>query len=278
VFKTILVAVDGSETCIKGVRYAVNIAKRNQAKVRILYVVDIKLLEGPFLRDVSASLAIVPIADYQKNIATILEERGKAAVAVVEQLCEQEGIECEPVIKTGLVSRTICTEADDTDLIVVGRRGEHVHWSDGFLGTTVEAVARRAKKPVLVTSDEYHEMGVIVMAYDGSSHANRALSIAAGVAGEWELPLRVVSVSDQETAAASLRSEVDKLLTDRGLSFEMQVLEGEPDEEIAKVVESVDGPLLVMGAYGHSRVRELILGSTTVQVLRKTTCPVLLYR
>ena len=40
----------------------------------------------------------------------------------------------------------------------------------------------------------------------------------------------------------------------------------------------MDGPLLVMGAYGHSRVRELILGSTTVQVLRRTTCPVLLYR
>ena len=53
---------------------------------------------------------------------------------------------------------------------------------------------------------------------------------------------------------------------------------GHPDEAIVSVVERTDADLLVMGAYGHSRIRNLIIGSTTTALLRACTVPVLVVR
>ena len=73
----ILVPTDGSEESFIGVRYAVGLAGQWGATLHGLYVVDVKMLEGPFFRDVSAALGTAPYVNYQGNIAMILEERGK---------------------------------------------------------------------------------------------------------------------------------------------------------------------------------------------------------
>jgi nucleotide-binding universal stress UspA family protein len=54
--------------------------------------------------------------------------------------------------------------------------------------------------------------------------------------------------------------------------------EGNPEEVITSVAREGNHDLIVMGAYGHTRIRELILGSVTTLVLRKSTIPVLLSR
>ena len=57
-----------------------------------------------------------------------------------------------------------------------------------------------------------------------------------------------------------------------------RLLPGDPDEVIAAQVREHSIKLLVMGAYGHSRIREFILGSTTTSLLRTCRVPVLLFR
>ena len=56
------------------------------------------------------------------------------------------------------------------------------------------------------------------------------------------------------------------------------LLEGDPDEVIAEEVEKKGIDLLVMGAYGHSRIRHLVIGSTTTAFIRTCRIPVLLFR
>ncbi len=60
--------------------------------------------------------------------------------------------------------------------------------------------------------------------------------------------------------------------------METHLEEGEPDEVIARHAEADHIDLLVMGAYGHSRIRNFIIGSTTNEMVRSVKIPVMLFR
>lgn len=51
-----------------------------------------------------------------------------------------------------------------------------------------------------------------------------------------------------------------------------------PDKVIAEIVEGDGMDILIMGAYGHSRIRSLVIGSTTTEMIRSCRVPVLLFR
>ena len=63
-----------------------------------------------------------------------------------------------------------------------------------------------------------------------------------------------------------------------GLSVTPRTLPGEPDAVLGRLIAEDGFDLLVMGAYGHSRIRTLIIGSTTTAMIQTVRAPVLLYR
>ena len=67
-------------------------------------------------------------------------------------------------------------------------------------------------------------------------------------------------------------------LQQAGFQAEYRVVAGQADRVIADTVESEQFDLLVMGAYGHSRIRNLIIGSTTTQMIGACKVPVMLFR
>ena len=82
-------------------------------------------------------------------------------------------------------------------------------------------------------------------------------------------------------ASADLRrklDEADARLQSAGFTVKSFVAPGEPEAAIAAHVDSQKIGLLVMGAYGHSRIRSLIIGSTTTEMIRSCKVPVVLFR
>lgn len=274
--KRILVPTDGSEASAIGVRYAVALAQRQGASVLALHVVDVKLLEGPFLRDLSASLGTAPYVNYQGSIAMILDERGKAALAYAAKLCEQHGVPCETVLHTGIVPRVIIEKSGLVDIIVMGRAGEHNEFLEGLIGSTTEAVVRRASVPVLVTGGDTPGAEHFVLAYDGSNHARKALKVGATLAAEKRRKMHLLVVG--EKSGQSWLREAQDYLQSHGLDVDYSCLPGDPGEAIIRHAQEYDAGLIVMGAYGHSKLRELVLGSTTSHVINHAPCPVLLVR
>ncbi len=274
-FKKILVPTDGSESALVGSRYAIALATRHDACLRALHVVDVKLLEGPFLQDLSASLGTTPYVNYQGNAAMILDERGKAALEEVRQACEEAGVPCETALVTGIVPRAIVEHSHLTDLIVMGRAGEHREWLEGLVGSTTEAVVRRATQPVLVTATGEPGGQRVLVAYDGSEHARHALKVAASMAVDWGRPLILLAVGDSEKAALT---EARGYLQAYDLDVDYVPRSGDPGETIVAYAAECEAGLIVMGAYGHSKVRELVIGSTTDYVMHHAPCPVLLTR
>lgn len=274
--KQVLVPTDGSTFATIGVKYGVSLARQHEASLIGLHVVDVKLLEGPFLRDISASLGTAPYVNYQGNISMILEERGKAALEDFREQCENAGVPFEGRQLVGSVTHSIVEQTELVDLMVVGRGGEHGDWLDGLLGSTTEAVVRHAKCPVLVTSRDSAAIKTFVMAYDGSPHARKALQFAAAVGEAWDVPFEILVVG--KDSGEELKDEAKQYLEAHDLKVEYSVLEGDPREVILDFAEERKADLIVMGAFGHSKVRELLLGSTTHHLINHAPCPVLLTR
>ncbi|MGC9053227.1 MAG: universal stress protein, partial [Candidatus Hydrogenedens sp.] len=193
-FRRILVPVDGSEQSLKGLKYAIHWAKDVHGGLTFLYVIDIKLLEGPLLRDVSSILGVTPWTNYQNQIHALLEERGKQILSLCETECHKNEISCEKVLKTGIISRTILEESELYDIIIIGKSGEHSRWSEGFLGGTTQAVIRRSKRPVIITNQSEFRRGPFILAYDGSPSAKVALRISTELAKKWNVTCHVVYV------------------------------------------------------------------------------------
>jgi len=274
--KHILVPTDGSNPAWLGVQYAIAVASQHNAKLHGLHVVDVKLLEGPFLRDISASLGTSPYANYRGNLSMILEERGKAILQAFREECEKAGVACDTIQTAGIVAHTIVEQSELADLIIMGRAGEHDDWLDGLLGSTTEAVARKAVRPVLITGADHPGGDRFLVAYDGSTHARTALRTAASMCHEWKASLHVLCVG--RDYGEQWKQEARKYLDAHELDVEYTVTDGDPREVIVRHAGAMEADLLILGAYGHSKVRELLVGSTTAHALNHAPCPLLLVR
>jgi nucleotide-binding universal stress UspA family protein len=99
--------------------------------------------------------------------------------------------------------------------------------------------------------------------------------LAAEIAALLDLPVKVVTASDDEDEGQALLAEAEEELRYRRVAVSGVRRPANPDDAIfAEVGAGAD--LVAMGAHGHGRVVELVLGSTTDRVLRAATVPVLL--
>jgi nucleotide-binding universal stress UspA family protein len=87
-----------------------------------------------------------------------------------------------------------------------------------------------------------------------------------------------VTKNETYSRAENRINEARQILKTPGFNIISTIREGEAEEVINKYITEQNISLLLMGAYGHSRIRHLVIGSTTVQLLRSSNIPVLLFR
>jgi nucleotide-binding universal stress UspA family protein len=179
----------------------------------------------------------------------------------------------------GIVANEIVERARVADLVVIGHRGLNERFSTGLLGGTAESVTRKSPKPVLITPTEFHPITRPLLAYDGSARAAAAMQVAAEFCAALQLPFTVLTVNKDESAGQKALAEAQTYLRAYQLQteFELQRTANAP-ERIANFLREQQHDLLFIGAYGHSRIIEMVLGSTTEYVLRNAPCPVFLNR
>ena len=87
-----------------------------------------------------------------------------------------------------------------------------------------------------------------------------------------------VEGGDDQALGAELSGKAKEFLKTTLVDSTILILKGKEDKELLKFSREGAVDLLVMGAYGHNRLREMLVGSTTSTVIRKSTIPVLLTR
>lgn len=279
-YKSILLCTDGSPAAEVAGDYAIWFAKKLAASLRALYVTDIRLLEGPWLADLSGAVGAQPYSAMLPQLQQIQKEKAAMILAAARKRARKDDVTCETAHETGGLVQAILDHERRADLVVLGQRGEHAQWADGMLGSSGERVVRASVKPCLVTPEKFHKIGHMLIAYDGSEESSKALraGIALAPALGVKVTLTTVAAPGGEDAASVVLEKAKQRALTGGVKAHGEVLHGDPEEEILQLRETIGADLIVMGAYGHTRIRELILGSATSHVIRKATVPVLLVR
>lgn len=279
-YQNILLCTDGSPGADAAADYAIWFGKKLSARLRALYVTDIRLLEGPWISDFSGAIGAQPYAALLPQLQQIQREKAEMVLAAVEKRCRDGGVACETTSETGSLTQIILANEAKADMIVLGQHGEHAAWLAGALGSSVERVVRASVKPCLVTPDKLRQIQHMLIAYDGSDESSKALGAGIAIAPALGAKVTITSVAalGEEDAAAETLRKAKQQAQEAGVMADVEPLHGDPETQILELKESLGADLIVMGAYGHTRIRELILGSTTSHVLRKSDVPVLLVR
>jgi len=279
-YQQILFCTDGSPAADVAGEYAIWFARKLSAQLRALYVTDIRLLEGPWMADLSGTLGAQPYAALLPQLQQIQREKAATILAAVEKRCRDATVACETAHETGMLVKAMLDHEDRADMVVLGQRGEHAAWSVDILGSSVERMVRASVKPCLVTPEKFRQIRRMLIAYDGSDESSKALRAGLALAPVLGVAVTITTVAalGGEDAASEILHKAKQQAHEAGVEAQLELLHGDPEMEILQVRETVGADLIVMGAYGHTRIRELILGSTTSHVLRKADVPVLLVR
>lgn len=275
-FKHLLVCVDGSQEAAAAEDLALKLAGGLKAVAHGLHVIDSSVLEGAFITDISGVMGLEPFFNGHIDMGATLHHVGEAIRARFAAHCAQAGVDYSFQIVRAPVVKGILEAAKLADLIVVGRRGTDARFREDRLGPTTETLLRRSSRPVLVVPPEARFPTRPLAAYDGSAKAASALQVAATLCRQLSLPLAVVTVSDDVDRAARNLGEAAAYLEPYGLQVTYRHEQGEAVEEMLLALLNRDRfDLLFLGAHGHTRVVDAVLGSTSEFMARRSSAPVL---
>jgi nucleotide-binding universal stress UspA family protein len=284
---TILACTDGSLYSPSVYRHAAWAASRHGAALHILHVIERH--EHRSGADLSGSIGFDANAELLAELAKLDESHARVArlrgQAILDDAMKQLGIanvggtwEVKATQRHGSLVETLDEFEKDAALVVLGKRGEHADFSKGHLGSNLERVVRSARIPVLVAAREFKQPDRFLIAFDGGPSSLKAVHHVASSPLLKGLECHLLAVGEADSELSRGLQVASVVLNNAGFQVEANLLSGNPDEVIAAEVKKRGIGLLVMGAYGHSRVRQFILGSTTTTLLRTCQVPVLLFR
>ncbi|MFQ5684610.1 MAG: universal stress protein [Candidatus Binatia bacterium] len=276
--KNILVPLDGSDHSRAALDYALWMTEKLRGTLFGQHVIDTISIEGTFLHDISGSLGFEPYLDFSTKMREVLEERGKTILDEFRQRCSQKEIRHEAFLDIGIIPNEICERSKVADLVILGHRGINEGFSTGLLGNTAESVTRKCPRPVFVSTKRYKLIEHPLLAYDGSRRASSALESAAEFCTQLGLPLAVLYVQRKEKPGENVLQEAKSYLGSYEIDVHYELARGYPEQKIVDYLVNFNYDLLFIGAYGHRRIIEMVLGSTTEYVLSKSPCPVILTR
>jgi nucleotide-binding universal stress UspA family protein len=273
--KHIAVALDGSAHASAAEQLAIAFARVVHGMVHGVHVVDATFLEGAFITDISGAMGFEPFLNLQSQMRVTLDEVAEVIRRDFTDHCAAAGVEGKFHLERAGVAHGILTASKLADLLVVGQRGVNARFHDDLLGATTETLLRRSQVPVLVVPERAGIPSRPLVAYDGSPKAVRALQQAAELARALGLALTVVTVDPNEAHARACLAGAAGYLEPYDARVEYKVESGEAVEERLLAMLGEDRhDLAFLGAHGHGRIVELVLGSTSQYLARRSPVPV----
>lgn len=278
----VLVCIDGSQYSESCCAYAVWVAKRLNAEIDIVYVTDLRQFEVPFVADLSGSLGLQPYQSIMGELQQLEKQKADLVLQQAESQIRKAGFDGEVrrIHKTGFLVDSLSDLEESAELIAIGKRGENANFATEHLGSTMERVVRASKRPCLVASRSFKPVERMMLAYENVPSCNSAIDYLCNSICFSDIELHLVSVArhdDEAEVLADLKSAEDRLRS-AGLSTICQMLHGAVAHALADYANESRIGMLAMGAYGHSKIRHLIIGSTTTEILRDCRLPTLLFR
>ena len=264
----ILLSTDGTEHSEGAIREAIKFAGKCSSKIYAIMT----LATNPEYETIGANYFKMEVEAAKKHLESIKARAVK------------DGLTCETFFRESTsVSQTIVEEATakKVDMIVIGRHG-HQGIARVLIGEVAAKVITDAPCKVLVVP-KAARIGYkkIMVATDGSPHANTAVNEAISIAKRCGSHLIAVSAmrdkSEQEEAK-SITGTALEMAKKEGLSAEALTPTGKSFNVIVETASGMGVDLIVMGAYGKTGIKKLLMGSSTEKVIGNAGCAVLVVK
>lgn len=280
----LLVCIDGSAYADNICANAAWVAKRLNAEVDLLHVLRRHSDYQAPSSDHTGSIGLGARSELLEELTKVDEERGrldqqKGRIILEhgEKILREAGVEKINLLhRRGSLVETLQELEAGVDMIFIGKRGEHANTESQFLGANLEKTARAIRKPLFVVSSVVRPIERFLIAYDGKDSVRKAVDFITANPLLKGLEGHLLAV---ESGDAIDTAETESKLKAAGFNVKAtHEKNNHPDEAIAGYVNAHNIDLLITGAYSHSRVRNLLLGSTTASLIKACKVPLMLFR
>lgn len=276
----VLACIDASAAALPVCDYAAWASLRLDAPLTLLHVLD--EARYPSEPNLSGNLGIGELGSLQKELSELDQRRNQLALEQGQALLE--------VARQRVISNCVGTPSvrqrhgdlvdslrdlqNDTRLLVIGKQGEAHPQSGAHIGDNVERVMRSMQRPILIAAGEFRVPQTVLLAFDGSATMDKAIEMLAGSPLLRDLAVHVATVGPETDA----QNEAAEKLRVTGHQATVVNLGGNVEEALHGYQQEHNIDMVAMGAYGHSRIREFLVGSTTKALIRGATVPHLVLR
>ncbi|KAB7645564.1 universal stress protein [Polymorphobacter fuscus] len=277
----ILACLDASAYGVSVIDLTAWVATRLSASVELLHVVQRKDAVAA-RHDLSGAIGLGVKSELLEELTRIDQSAGRIAIAQgrsiladAEARLRDAGVsDVTSLLRHGSVVETVTAREADATLVIIGKRGSDHQMAQDHIGSSVERVVRASIRPVLIASRWEKLPTSVTIAFDGSASAIKAVAQVAESPLFAGLPVHIVMAGAKGDAHRDRLAPATTRLPDA----EVHIIDDSPEKAIAETVAGLGDTMLVMGAYGHSPLRTLIVGSTTTAMVRTVHVPILLVR
>lgn len=276
--------IDGSSAAPAVCDYAAWASLRMQAPLLFLHVLDKS--EYPTQSNLSGSIGLgareallQELAELDEKRSRLALEQGRLMLEAARERAVAAGVDHpESMQRHGTLIDTLAEMEDAIRLLVMGRQGEQGDSIGDHVGSHIESVVRTMHRPILVTPPAYKRPESLMVAFDGSDTTRKGVEMIAASPLFRGIPCHLVMVGTDKEENRDQLAWARRTLEAADFEVPTALIEGDVESALCAYRKEHNIDLLVMGAYGHSRIRRFLVGSTTTSVVQNANVPVLLLR
>jgi nucleotide-binding universal stress UspA family protein len=272
----VLCPVTGGEEDGPALRAALKVAARFDAHVRALFVRSSVSAAIPYLGEGLTGTIVENIVAAAAKASDEAMIAAKLHVDAALQACDVDASKMSIRVVEGVVEDEVAAASRLADIVVYARDPADAGFPDRSLA---EHTLLGARRPIVIAPPgSFKSVGTrVTVLWDGGTAAASALMASLPFIRRAS-SVEVVTMSSDEDESEILEDVRDALAI-RGMSAEMRSVDRQSSADGAHLMMAAlqgEPDLIVMGGYGHSRLRQLVLGGITRHMLKHAPVPILM--
>lgn len=267
--KKILVVLDGSSAARAAKKYALKMAKKLNAELTGVGIIDTPWITAAQPEPLGGAAFKI---HRDEEIIKQTHERIQSMLKTFTEECKKAEIKFSISELEGFPATEIEKMAEEHDLIIIGKTTDFHFDLDEDTDITVRHIVRDNPRPIIVVNSDKKIDGNVVIAYDGGLQSARALHMFLLLGLGMDSKAHILSVAKNQKEADQIAHSAKMMCESHGMKAEAEGIASRkaPEDVLKKKVQEYDAGLIVMGAYGHHGLKELIFGTTTEHLLKES--------
>ena len=276
--KNIIACIDGANSTTSTCEASAWVANKVEAPLVLFHALDHST--QPVVSEFSGQIGLGSQEELLEELAELDEARSKIMLKHGNTLLEEaqkwalnQGVkDVSKLQRHGSLLEGLLDLEEELRVLVIGRSGD-----SHSVGSQLETVIRSIKAHILVVCEGFKLPDSYLIAFDGSPISEKLLDKAIQTPLLKGLDCHLVMIDDEGSKDAAFE-KARVQLEESGIRVTAASLTGAVDKALIDYQQQHEIGMMVMGAYGHSQLRQFFVGSNTTKVLSNSSVPLLLIR